>query len=397
MYKQKREEASEISNQIEGIHYKTNEPINVYIENGKIKEIKKLYSNRNTKELDIIAPGLIDLQINGFKGIDFNNDPLKLIEWETVTKELSKHGLTSFYPTIITNSFENLQKIFQLNYEYLSKRFENSNLIQGFHLEGPYISKEDGPRGAHNINYVRSPNLIEFKKLQETSGNLIKILTISPEWSTSNDFIKEVTKTGTKIALGHTSASENQINQAIQSGALFSTHLGNGTHTTLPRHNNYLWDQLAAEELSASVVADGHHLPLNLLKIFNKVKKEKMFLVSDSVALAGLEPGEYETFVGGKVRLTHERKLHLHDNSNILAGSAKSLIEGVSHLVNNHICSLAEALDKASVIPASIMNLPQKYGVTEGSPADLIQIRDVNGIIQITKTIKKGQVIYEGS
>lgn len=380
---------------VEGIHYETKKPITIYIEDGEITEIKESYSHGNVNDQDIIAPGLIDLQINGYKGIDFNSGPLGLKEWETITKELVKQGITTFYPTIITNSFQNLMKIFQLNFESLNKGFKDSNLIQGFHLEGPYISKDDGPRGAHNINDVRPPNILEFQKLQSFSGNLIKIVTLSPEWSDSNNFIKETSDSHVNVALGHLNASESQIKQAVQSGATFSTHLGNGTHTTLPRHKNYIWNQLAEDKLYASVIADGHHLPLNLLKVFNRVKGKKMFLVSDSVALAGLEPGDYETFVGGKVHLTIDKKLHLRDNSNILAGSAKSLIEGVSHLVKNDICTLSEALDKASIIPAKVMNLPQKNGITKGSPADLIQFRNINGTIQIRKTIKNGEVIYD--
>src|SRR5699024_8216363 len=196
----------------------------------------------------------------------------------------------------------------------LKKGFRLSNLIEGFHLEGPYISKKDGPRGAHDANYVRPPDIDELEKLQDYSHNLIKIVTLSPEWRGADSFIKESAKMGTKIALGHLNASRLEIKKAVNNGALFSTHLGNGTHTELPRHENYLWSQLAEDNLNASVIADGHHIPFDLLKIFNRVKKSKMFLVSDSVALAGKSPGIYETFIGGKVTLTEEKKLHLYQN-----------------------------------------------------------------------------------
>src|SRR5690606_37205035 len=105
-------------------------------------------------------------------------------------------------------------------------------------------------------------------------------------------------------------------------GARLSTHLGNGMHGTIKRHPNYLWSQLAEEQLSASIIADGFHLPAEVIKVFKKVKGEKLLLVSDSVALAGMRPGAYEAAIGGEVTLTAEGNLHLSDNPNTLAGSA---------------------------------------------------------------------------
>src|SRR5699024_717401 len=151
----------------------------------------------------------------------------------------------------------------------------------------------------------------EFVKLQESAEGKIKIITISPEYDSAVDFIKQATKENVKVAIGHTAATSAQIRRAVEAGAVLSTHLGNGAHVTLPRHPNYIWDQLAEENLWASVISDGHHLPTNVLNVFNKVKEEKMILISDSVALAGKEPGNYKTAVGGEVTLTEKGKLHL--------------------------------------------------------------------------------------
>lgn len=377
---------------IQGLHYKTNKPIEIIVEEGKIKRIKKL--DQSMDNLNIIAPGLIDVQINGFKGIDFNNEPLSKEEWELVTKELAKVGVTTFYPTIITNSNEKLMEIFEGNLKSISKGFSDANLIGGFHLEGPYISSEDGPRGAHPKEYVRNPDWSEFSELQEKAGGLIKIVTLSPEWSSANEFIKLANDNGVKVALGHLDANQQQIDEAVSAGALLSTHLGNGAHVSLPRHPNYLWDQLAEDKLWATVISDGHHLPVNVLKVINLAKKEKMILVSDSVSLAGMQPGNYETPIGGKVTLTEDYRLHLQDNPKILAGSTQSLIMGVNHLVNNGICTFAEALDKASVLPAKLMNVPQQYGITENSPADLILLKKNDEKLEVLETIKNGKTIY---
>src|SRR5699024_8075780 len=142
----------------------------------------------------------------------------------------------------------------------------------------------------------------------------------SPEWDQAPFFIEIAAKSGVKGAIGHTSANSQQIKNAVEAGAVLSTLLGNGAHITLPRHPNYIWDQLAEENLWASVISDGHHLPKNVLKVIQHVKNKRMILVSDSVALAGKEPGNYLTSVGGEVTLTEDNRLHLLNEPNLLAG-----------------------------------------------------------------------------
>src|SRR5699024_2348415 len=154
------------------------------------------------------------------------------------------------------------------------------------------------------------------------------------------EFIHQATKSGVKVAIGHTAATTEQIVEAVQAGATLSTHLGNGAHVTLPRHPNYIWDQLAEDRLWASVISDGHHLPNNVLKVFNKVKQENMILVSDSVVLAGMSPGEYTTPIGGNVVLTKSGRLHLRDEFHLLAGSAQNILQGVENLVKNNLANL---------------------------------------------------------
>ncbi|ARK32425.1 N-acetylglucosamine-6-phosphate deacetylase [Halalkalibacter krulwichiae] len=377
---------------VKGLHYQTNKPIEIIMEAGKIKRMYHLLDS-NDEDLPIVAPGLIDLQINGFKGIDFNHEPLNKEQWLTVTNELAKVGVTTFYPTMITNSQDQLASLFEENKKTITEGFSNNDMIAGFHLEGPYISREEGPRGAHPKEHVRSPNWKEFTDLQEKAGGLIKLVTLSPEWEASNDFIQRANEHGVKVvALGHLNATEKQIDDAVRAGAVASTHLGNGAHVSLPRHPNYLWDQLAKEELWATVIADGHHLPTNVLKVMNLVKKEKMVLVSDAVSLAGMQPGHYHTAVGGKVTLTDEYKLHLRGNPQILAGSAQSLLMGVNHLIVSGISTRSEALDKASILPAKLMNLPQQLGLSENAPADLVLLREENGELEVVETVKSGRV-----
>lgn len=355
---------------------------------GVIQEISHIEYDSS---LPIITPGLVDLQINGYMNIDFNNEPLSTEEWRMITYELAKTGVTTFYPTIITNSISNLLRIFEGNLDSLKKEPDVLKYIGGFHLEGPYLSKEDGPRGAHEKAFIKQPDWEEFKHLQEKAEGLIKIITLSPEWEESEVFIQNAVESGVKVAIGHTASTTEQIRKAVHSGALFSTHLGNGAHLQLPRHPNYIWDQLAEDSLWATVIADGYHLPENVLRVIKEVKKDKMVLISDSVALAGMPAGDYKTAVGGEVTLTKEGRLHLKENPALLAGSAQSLWESIQYYVNNGIGNMTDAIRRGSVLPADLMGLSQKDGLSVGAPADLLAIRADNGGWDIEAVYKYGK------
>lgn len=378
-------------NKIIGIHYETNEPIQIEWKKNEIIKVKTIESDK--KNLPIIAPGFVDLQINGYKGIDFNYKPITEKDWATVICSLAEAGVTEFYPTFITNSFERLKTNFEASEKALKKLKKLGSFVGGYHLEGPYLSKEDGPRGAHSIQFVKAPDWEEFSRLQEAANGRIKLLTLSPEWDNSDQFIKKAVDSGVKIAIGHTAAETVQIEKAVAAGATLSTHLGNGAHIQLPRHPNYLWDQLSHDELFATVIADGHHLPESVLNVFNKVKQEKMLIISDSVALAGMPPGDYSTPVGGEVTLTKEGRLHLKNEKRLLAGSAQNIWQGVQYLVKENICSFSEAINKASVLPSKFINKNMKKSLTVGSVANIILINKERNTIE--KTIKDGTIFYE--
>ncbi|MFT0139024.1 N-acetylglucosamine-6-phosphate deacetylase, partial [Alcanivoracaceae bacterium MT1] len=270
---------------VEGIHYKENRGIQITINGGIIEAIKPYEVKEPTT---FIAPGFVDLQVNGFKGVDFNNLTLSETDIEKAVCFLLEEGVTSFYPTVITNSYENITKLVQIIYEAVKKNEVIRQAIPGIHLEGPFLSPENGPRGAHSIHAIQPPNWNFFKQLNDTVNGFIKIITLSPEWKEAADFINKGVNSGVLVSIGHTNATSEQIRKAVQAGAKLSTHLGNGAHVLLPRHPNYLWDQLAEDSLAATVIADGFHLPPSVLKVFEKVKGDNMIVISDSVALAGL-------------------------------------------------------------------------------------------------------------
>jgi len=379
---------------VRGIHYRTREFIELEINEGKICSIKSL-TERINEDTPIIGPGLVDLQINGFKGYDFNTLPLTIQQVKEITEALWSEGVTTYFPTIITNSDEAIEEALTVISEACSSYPLVEKTIAGIHVEGPFISPEDGPRGAHSKNYVKAPNWEVFARWQEAAGGRIKIVTISPEWTGSVEFIKKCVQSGVTVSIGHTAATPEQIREASSAGATMSTHLGNGAHLMIPRHPNYIWEQLATDELTTCLIADGFHLPNSFLKVAMKAKGENVMLVSDAVYLSGLAPGKYETHIGGKVVLTPEGKLHTADNPKILAGSAQMLKHGIGHLVKSKLASLDLAWEMSSIRPASFMDLPSKVGLVECASADIVIFSCQENNITIHTTYKDGQIVFD--
>jgi N-acetylglucosamine-6-phosphate deacetylase len=375
---------------VEGLDYRTGRPIAVEIENGFIREICKI---KGSTSLPWLAPGFVDLQVNGFRGVDLNTLPLSSDSVFEVTQMLWREGVTAYLPTVITNSDDGIEEVVRAIAEAIRQYPVLDRVIPGIHLEGPFISPQDGPRGAHDLAYVKAPDWELFERWQNAADGRIRLVTLSPEWPNAIEFIEKCVQHGVNVAIGHTAASTEQIAAAVRAGANVSTHLGNGSHPILPRHPNYIWDQLAEDDLWACMIGDGFHLPDSVLKVIMRVKQGRAILVSDVVDLGGYEPGEYETHIGGKVVLTPEGKLHLKDQPLLLAGSVQTLRQGVWNLQRKQLCELQEAWDMASVRPAAYLGLPTQQGLTVGAPADLVVFELTDEEIHIVRTIKQGFVL----
>jgi N-acetylglucosamine-6-phosphate deacetylase len=382
--------------EIAGIHYQTGEPIVLTVEEGKIASIQTLPSARSCTDGSIafIAPGLVDLQINGYNGLDLNLFPLETACVHGIVRELWKEGVTSFFPTVTTNTDDRIGEAMATIAKACGEDETTAAAIAGIHLEGPFISPEDGPRGAQKLEYVKPPDWDLFQHWQEAAGGRIKIITLSPEWREAQDFISKCADSGVIVSIGHTAASPEQIREAVAAGARMSTHFGNGAHLTLPRHPNYLWEQLAQDQLWASMIADGFHLPESFLKVVMAVKPDRTILVSDAVHLSGMPSGEYYSHNRVHVVKTPEGRLHMAEQPNLLAGSAQMLPWGIGHLVRKRLCHLAKAWDMASVRPSTLMNLPSRHGLSAGSPADVVLFSWKDCKINILRTYKQGRLCY---
>jgi N-acetylglucosamine-6-phosphate deacetylase len=359
-------------------------------QDGTVTNITEIESRGN--HIPFVGPGLIDLQINGINGIDFNIPSLTQEDIVNATHYLLSKGVTTFLPTVVTNSDENILKIVHTIYETCVSNPVVNDCIWGIHLEGPFISPAEGAKGAHNEKYIKSPDWELFNRFQEAAGGKIKIITIAPEWEGSYSFIEKCKHHGILVAIGHSLANTEQINLAVKAGASLSTHLGNGVPLLLPRHPNIIWDQLAVEELYACIIIDGIHIPDSFIKVVMKNKAKATIVVSDATCFAGMPPGEYQNHIGGTVILDKEKRVSLKSSPGLLAGAAKSLLENVETLINHNLSTLSEGWQMAS---ANVANMLRKNDDTFNNKNDIV-IFQLNGKeIQIMRVIKKGKIVFE--
>lgn len=344
-----------------------------------------------------VAPGLVDLQVNGLGGLELTDIGLTVEQVVRVSQSLDAFGVTAYCPTVTTHSFEVLSHSLATIAAAAETSAAASQRIAGIHLEGPYLSREEGPRGAHPARFCRPPDWDEFQRFQEAAGGRIRILTLAPEYEGAPAFIERVVASGVLVAIGHTGADASQIRAAVDAGARMSTHLGNGAHALIRRHPNYIWDQLAEDRLVASLIADGHHLPASVVKCFVRAKTaQRCVLVSDVVGMAGMPPGRYENTRVGDVEILEDGRLVVAGQRQYLAGATLPLTQGVANVMRFAGLDLKAAVEMASLQPASLVG-QRDLGIAAGARADLILFelpRDDSSPIRIQATIQRGQLVY---
>jgi N-acetylglucosamine-6-phosphate deacetylase len=375
-------------------------PVRLEVIDGVIGRIESL--NSDTVPDVWIAPGWLDIQVNGYAGHDVNAPdvtPEVIIE---ITHALWQRGITAFCPTVITQSEAQICHSLQVIAAACKADALVAHAIPCIHVEGPYISSEDGPRGAHPLEHVRPPSLAEYHRWQDAAEGRIGIITLAPEHVGTPEYVSSVVADGVVVSIGHTATDEEHLRAAVDAGAGLSTHLGNGSHAQIKRHPNYIWDQLAEDRLMASFICDGHHLPPSVMKAMLRAKGiERSILVSDAVALAGLKAGIYDTPVGGKVELLPNGRLTLYGTP-YLAGSASSLPECIANVVRYAGVTLPDAVRMASTNPARLLGLDirsKRGSVRSGASADLtlFQVDAASHDLIIAATVVHGELVYQRS
>jgi N-acetylglucosamine-6-phosphate deacetylase len=306
------------------------------------------------------GPGLFDLQLNGYAGFDFNSSPERwtVEEFERVRAALARRGIAGALPTLITAYADSMVARAARYGEIIARSTALQSAFPRLHIEGPFISSEDGPRGAHPRRYCATPRALPdfLDRMREASGDRIGILTLAPELPGALGLIREATEAGIRVSIGHTEASAAIIAEAVDAGACMSTHLGNGSHQLLPRLDNYVQAQLAEDRLTASFIADGHHIPWYTLKNFLRAKTlARSILVSDGIAAADIGPGIFQ-LGDERVEVTRDLRVQVPGQPN-LAGSALTLDRAVINVASHCGVSFEDAWEMASTRATAFLGL----------------------------------------
>jgi len=298
------------------------------------------------------TPVLFDFQVNGFGGVDFQRDDVSPADWARAARALRSHGTRAIFAAFVTAGIDQLCRRLEACERARSRSPLVRSLVAGYHLEGPWLSPEPGYRGAHPAGPMHAPSIAEFDRLQAAAGGRVRLVTLAPEWPGSPECIAHLVRRGVAVSLGHTKASEGEIDAAIAAGARFATHLGNGVPQVLPRHDNVIQRLLARDELTACFIPDGIHLPPFVLRNFVRAKPAgRVLFTTDAMAGAGAGPGRY-TLGDLRIRVGGDGVARIPGEKG-LAGSTLAPDEGVRRVARYLGLSHEEAVRLWSEAPAA--------------------------------------------
>lgn len=297
--------------------------------------------------------GLFDLQVNGYAGIDFNCETITSAKMDDALAAMARAGVSHCLPTLISADPDRL--ICKLR--ALDAAVEGAQLramVPGYHLEGPFLSEQDGYAGCHPPDAMRDPDSGLVERLEQGLSRPVLLITVAPERAGSEAFIGSMIDRGKVVALGHTAATGAQIAQAVQAGARLSTHLGNALRQMQPKFDNPLMAQLAEDRLWASVIADGIHVPPAAMKVMLRAKGlERSVLVTDATSAAGAPAGLYE-FAGMTIE-RNEKGAVRAPGAAVLAGSSLTLDQAVRNVVAWGLATEEQAVRMARDNPRAVM------------------------------------------
>ncbi|MGO3838406.1 MAG: N-acetylglucosamine-6-phosphate deacetylase [Vagococcus sp.] len=314
-----------------------------------------------------IAPGLVDTHIHGFKNHDvMDNDFNGLNE---ISKGILSCGVTSFLPTTLTSSSEQLSDVAKTIGDHYEE-VEGAK-IQGIFFEGPYFTEKH--KGAQNPSYFTTPNLDEFHGWQKNANGLIKKIALAPEKEQANEFISAVTKEGVTVALAHSDATYAQALKAVESGASIFVHTFNGMSGFTHREPGMVGCAMATKETVGELICDGHHVDPVAADVLVRVKTpEKIALITDCMRAGGMPDGHYH--LGEFPVIVKDGAARLESNGS-LAGSVLTLIEGVKNVVDWDIATVSDAFKMGTLVPARSVGIEDTCGsIKKGKAADFIVV-----------------------
>jgi N-acetylglucosamine-6-phosphate deacetylase len=377
----------------QGLSVFTGKPVEIEVQGTLIQSVTPFESEQH---LPYISPGFLDIQVNGYMGNDYSLENFSREQIRKIISHLNRSGTTQHLPTIITSPRDRILRNLRIISQAIRDSEDIAHAISGIHIEGPFISPDDGPRGAHNAVHVRPPDVNEFKLWQQAAEGRVILVTLAPEWEGALEFIREITSTGVTAAIGHTAAPPDRIIAAVEAGARLSTHLGNASHPMVPRLKNYIWEQLAEDRLMAGIICDGFHLPKSVVRVFTRAKSlDRLILVSDAAYLGGLKPGLYR-WNDVEVQVFADGHLGLPGTQS-LAGAAHLLDWDIPKFMEFTGYSLQETVPLCTRNPARFLKSPEQHGRLEpGAPANLVMFDYEPGMdrLRVLKTIRCGKEVY---
>ncbi|MDF7666674.1 N-acetylglucosamine-6-phosphate deacetylase [Orbaceae bacterium ESL0727] len=358
----------------------------VIIENDKIKQIIKqsdLPTDIERQDLQgaMVAPGFIDLQVNGCGGVQFNEtlDALNIATLEQMQATNLRSGCTSFLPTLITASDEFMIKAVQVMRDYLN---QHQNQALGLHLEGPYINVEK--KGIHDPQFIRqpSPEMVDFLC---DNADVIKIITLAPE-KVDSQIIQRLVAAGIHVSAGHSNGHYEDCRRGFNAGIRMGTHLFNAMPYITGREPGVVGAIYDAPDVYAGIIADGQHVNWATIRNSYKIKQHHLILITDAIIFAGSNLAT-ATF-GGKT--IYHKEGRCVDANGTLAGSTLTMMQAVANAVNQIGIALDEALRMATLYPARSIHMDTQLGtISEGKIANLVVF---NRDFTVLKTIVNGQM-----
>jgi N-acetylglucosamine-6-phosphate deacetylase len=344
-------------------HYATRQPVRVHWKNGRIlfmEPAKPAPQNR------WIASPLLDLQINGFAGVDFQQDNVSLNALERAARGLIETGCTRFLLTLITDRWDKMLSRLQRYRDLRAQSPLLRSTIAGWHIEGPFLSEKPGFAGAHDASVMMDPLPEHIHQLRKVAGDDPVLLTMAPERLEAIAAIALATSLGIKVSLGHTNAQHKRLLQAIKAGAVGFTHLGNGCPRELDRHDNILWRMFETKGLKVSLIPDAFHVSPPLFRLIHRVMGgECIYYTTDAMAAAGAPPGRYT--IGRMEVDVGEDGIVRQPGSSLFAGSSLEPVRGAFRAAEMLDCPWHETWPRFSDVPAQLMGLPS--GLQVGQPA----------------------------
>jgi len=352
------------SGELHAWHYRTRQPVRLVWRSGQIVSIDEV-AEKPAKDI-WIAPPLLDLQINGYAGVDFQQNDLTVEELLHAVRALRRDGCAKFLLTLITDAWPRMMARLRHFCGLRQSNLELQGAVLGFHIEVPFLSPKPGFCGAHNPALMIDPTGAHIRELKEIVGDIPSLITIAPEWPGSHEAIAEARQCGFHVNVGHTDAARAQLALALSKGASAFTHLANGCPQLLDRHDNILWRALDLDGLWVSLIPDGHHVSPQFFRIVHRIRGDDIYHTTDAMSAAGAGPGRYRI---GKLELEVQADgiVRFPGGTNF-AGSSLTPIAGVFKAAGMLNQSWQQTWQFFSVTPARRMGMENELAT--GKPAE---------------------------